>query len=59
MPFGLTNAPVIFQAYINKALKGLLNITCVAYLNDICIFSDSVEEYAKHVREILTRLKKA
>jgi Reverse transcriptase (RNA-dependent DNA polymerase) len=58
MPFGLTNAPAIFQAYINEALKGLLDVTCVAYLDDIYIFSDSVEEYAKHVREVLTRLKK-
>jgi Reverse transcriptase (RNA-dependent DNA polymerase) len=59
MPFGLTNAPAIFQAYINKALEGLLDVTCVVYLDNICIFNDSVEEYAKHVRKVLTRLKKA
>jgi Reverse transcriptase (RNA-dependent DNA polymerase) len=58
MPFRLTNAPAIFQAYINKTLKGFLNITCVAYLNNICIYSDSIEEYTKHVRKILDRLKK-
>ena len=58
MPFGLTNAPAIFQAYINKTLEGLLDITCVAYLNNIYIYSDSIEEYAKYVREILDRLKK-
>jgi hypothetical protein len=59
MPFGLINAPAIFQAYINKTLKSLLDITCVAYLNNIYIYSDSIEEYAKYVREILDRLKKA
>jgi hypothetical protein len=59
MPFGLTNAPATFQTYINKILKGLLDITCVAYLDNIYIFSDSIEEYAKHVRKILDRLKKA
>jgi hypothetical protein len=58
MSFRLINAPATFQAYINKILKGFLNITCVAYLNNICIYSDSIEEYAKHVREILDRLKK-
>ena len=58
MPFGLTNAPAIFQAYINKTLEGLLDITCVAYLKNIYIYSDSIEEYAKYVREILDRLKK-
>jgi hypothetical protein len=59
MPFGLTNAPATFQAYINKTLKGFLNITCVAYLNNIYIYNDSIEKYAKYVRKILDRLKKA
>jgi hypothetical protein len=58
MLFRLINAPVIFQAYINKILKSLLDITCVAYLNNIYIFNDSIEEYAKYVREMLDRLKK-
>jgi hypothetical protein len=35
-----------------------LDITCVAYLNNIYIYSDSIEEHTKHVREILDRLKK-
>src|ERR1700731_3366365 len=59
MPFKLINAPAIFQAYINKILESLLNITCVVYLNNICIYSDFIEKYAKYVREILDRLKKA
>jgi hypothetical protein len=58
MSFKLINAPVTFQAYINKILKNFLDITCVAYLNNICIYSDSVEEYTKYVREIFDRLKK-
>jgi hypothetical protein len=58
MPFRLINAPATFQAYINKTLKSLLDITCIAYLNNICIYSDLIEEYIKYVREILDRLKK-
>jgi Reverse transcriptase (RNA-dependent DNA polymerase) len=58
MSFGLINTPVIFQAYINEALEGLLDVTYVVYLDNIYIFSDSVEKYAKYVREIFTRLKK-
>jgi Reverse transcriptase (RNA-dependent DNA polymerase) len=58
MSFGLTNAPATFQAYINKALEDLLDITCVVYINDICIFSDLIEEYAKYVQEVFTRLRK-
>jgi hypothetical protein len=58
MPFRLINAPATFQAYINKTLKDLLNITYIAYFNNIYIYSDSIEKYAKYVREILDRLKK-
>jgi len=45
MPFSLTNAPTQFQAYINKALARLVNITYIMYLDNILIFSNSKEEY--------------
>jgi hypothetical protein len=58
MPFGLTNAPATFQAYINKALAGLLDEFCVVYLDDILIYSNTREEHARHVRVVLDRLRK-
>lgn len=57
MPFGLTNAPAQFQAYINQALSGLIDVTCVVYLDDILIFSNSEEEHEAHVRQVLDRLR--
>jgi hypothetical protein len=59
MPFKLINAPATFQAYINKTLKDFLDITYIVYLNNIYIYSDSIEAYTKYVRKILNRLKKA
>jgi hypothetical protein len=58
MPFGLTNAPTQFQAYINEALAGLVNITCIVYLNDILVFLDNEEQHVEHVKEVLRRLRK-
>jgi hypothetical protein len=58
MPFGLTNAPATFQAYINKALNGYLDAFCVAYMDDIRIYNDSLEEHEEHVRKVLNRLRK-
>jgi hypothetical protein len=50
MFFGLTNTLATFQVYVNETLIELFNIICVAFLNDICIYSDLIEEYEKHVR---------
>ena len=38
--FELINASIIFQTYINKILRNLIDVICVIYLNDILIFND-------------------
>jgi hypothetical protein len=53
MPFRLTNAPAQFQAYMNEALVGLLDVTCIVYLDDVLIFSDTEKEHEAHVKEVL------
>ena len=57
MPFGLANAPATFQAYINRALVGLVDVTCVVYLDDILVFSETTAEHWRHVKEVLQRLR--
>ena len=58
MPFGLANAPATFQAYINRALAGFVDVFCVVYLDDILIFSDSIDKHWDHVRQVLARLRR-
>ena len=57
MPFGLTNAPASFQAYANDCLRDFLDIFCVVYLDDVLIFSDTLEEHVAHVKRVLSRLR--
>lgn len=57
MPFGLTNAPATFQAYINRALAGFVDVFVVIYLDDILIFSQDQAAHVKHVRAVLQRLR--
>ena len=59
MPFGLTNALATFQAYISHALRGLVDVFCVVYLDDILIFSRSEEEHKQHLELIIERLRRA
>jgi hypothetical protein len=56
MPFGLTNAPASFQHLINEILGEYLDIFCVAYLDDILVFSDSLGVHKRHVRTILAKV---
>ena len=58
MPFGLTNAPADFQRYINDALHPYLDVFCTAYLDDVLIFSETMEEHRSHVRQVLAALSK-
>jgi hypothetical protein len=56
MPFSLANAPATFQSYIHRALGGLLDRTCVVYLDDILIYSENEEDHSSHVKEVLDYL---
>src|SRR5258706_287934 len=49
MPFGLTNAPAVFQRFINEVLGNLLDICTVGYIDDILIYSDSIDQHQDHV----------
>jgi hypothetical protein len=59
MPFGLTNAPASFQTMINDVLREHLDMFVIAYLDDILIYSKTLEEHKKHVETILKKLMDA
>ncbi|GBG73252.1 hypothetical protein CBR_g12970 [Chara braunii] len=59
MPFGLTNAPATFHCLMDKVLRHQLNRFVVVYLDDILIFSKTMEEHLKHLEEVLQVLKEA
>jgi len=58
MPFGLTNAPASFQSLVNDVLRDYLDQFCVAYLDDILIYSETLDEHIEHVRKVLRALQK-
>jgi len=58
MLFDLCNESVSFQKYINNILHEHLNKFCIAYLNDILIYSNDELKYKVHVKLILQKLCK-
>lgn len=47
MPFGLKTAPATFQRLMNTILKEYPNKICLVYLDDIVIFSTSLQEHTE------------
>lgn len=54
MPFELTNAPACFQRALDIILTKYEWQTCLVYLEDVIIFSKSLDDYIIHVDKILT-----
>jgi hypothetical protein len=57
MPFGLTNAPSTFMQLMNEVLKELLGKKFIAYLDDIFIFSKTLEEDLMHIQSFFEKLR--
>ncbi|GBG75595.1 hypothetical protein CBR_g20226 [Chara braunii] len=59
MPFGLTNAPTTFQAAMTTEFRHMLDRFVLIYLDDILVYSRSLEEHVEHLRTVLERLQQA
>jgi hypothetical protein len=57
MPFGMRNAPATFQRMINDILRDFLYKFDTIYLDDVSVFSRTMEEHLKHLRLVLQRFK--
>ncbi|GBN67892.1 Retrovirus-related Pol polyprotein from transposon 297 [Araneus ventricosus] len=58
MPFGLVSAPFTFSKFMAELLKGCEDF-CVPYLDDVAIFSNSLDEHVKHLDVILRKIGNA
>jgi len=56
MSFGLTKAPRIFQRAMDDILREQIEKTCQVYMDDIIIFSNSIEQHYKDLNKIINIL---
>ena len=59
MPFRLTNALATCQALVNNVIRAHLDLTAIAYLDDILIYLNMQREHTTHVKDVLRCLRQA
>ncbi|MCG7878320.1 MAG: hypothetical protein JAY78_18545, partial [Candidatus Thiodiazotropha taylori] len=56
MPFGLCNAPATFQRLMEHCMGEVNLRDCLIYLDDIIIFSSTVDEHLERLEAVFSRL---
>lgn len=59
MPMGLKNSPSTFQRVMDNVLRGLQNEICLVYLDDIIVFSTSLQEHMINLEKVFNRLRES
>ena len=55
--FGICSAPPAFCRLIDVVLAGLRYDTCMAYVDDIVIYSSTIDEHLQKLKSVFERLK--
>ncbi|KAJ9519684.1 hypothetical protein QJQ45_013313 [Haematococcus lacustris] len=58
MPFGLRNASAEYQRVMDAAITSAgLSANCMAFIDDVLVYSDSFEAHCQHVQSLLQMLQ--
>lgn len=59
MPMGLKNSPSTFQRVMDNVLRGLQNVICLVYMDDIIVYSTSLQEHLNNLEKVFQRLRES
>ena len=56
LPMGLSNSPSTFQRVMDNIMTGLQGAECLIYMDDIIVYSSTLEEHLERLEHVFTRL---
>ena len=59
MAFGLAGAPATFQRLMDRLLMGIKGTECYVYLDDVIVYSPTIEEHVVRLGHILQKFREA
>ena len=57
VPFGLHNAPATAVRFANKIFRDFLDEFVIIFMDDILVFSDTIEEHKRHLEKLFNRMR--
>jgi len=59
LPYGLSNSPASFQRLMDLVLKNMTGAECWVFIDDVIVYSDTAEEHATRLSDVLERFRRA
>ena len=59
LKYGLSNSPANFKRLMDLVLKSLTETECWVFIDNVIVYSDTVEEHAKKLSEVFERFRRA
>ena len=57
LPMGLCNSPAVFMQLMNDTFSEYLNEFVLVFLDDIVVYSKTLEEHTRHLRKVFSKLR--
>lgn len=59
LPFGLSNSPRTFSRVMDNVMTGLQGEQCLVYMDDVIVYSATLEEHIERLDNVFNRLSEA